>query len=118
MKKSFNKKVIMSALAITVGAAASASAVDNAIKDPLFSLKEINSQSILIAHGGEGKCGEGKCGEGKCGGKKQKAKKATTETKSAEAKKATTETKSAEVKKATTETKSAEGKYGADKKKN
>ena len=100
MKKNndLNKKAILSALAITVGAAASTSAAD-------FSLKEINSQSILIAHDGEGKCGEGKCGgkketttkaksaeakcgEDKCGSKKEKkAKKAaTTKTKSAEAK--------------------------------
>ncbi len=134
MKKSFNKKVIMSALAITVGAAASASAVDNAIKDPLFSLKEINSQSILIAHGGEGKCGEGKCGgkkeeattkaksaeakcgEGKCGGKKgHKAKKeAKTKAKSAEAK--CGEGKCGADKKGT-EAKCGEGKCGADKKK-
>src|SRR3989338_9735773 len=73
--KGLNRKAVISALAITVGAAASASAAD-------FSLKEINSQSVLIAHGGEGKCGEGKCGEGKCGDKKE----TTTKAKSAEAK--------------------------------
>ena len=137
MKKGFNKKAIISALAITVGAATSASAVDNAIKDPLFSLKEINNQSIFIAHDGEAKCGEGKCGgkkeeatattkaksaeakcgEGKCGGKKgHKAKKeAKAKAKSAEAK--CGEGKCGTDKKGT-EAKCGEGKCGADKKKN
>ena len=70
--KKFNKKAIFSALAITVGTAASVHAVEGALKDPLFSLKEIGSQQVLIAHDGEAKCGEGKCGEGKCGLKKLK----------------------------------------------
>ena len=76
-KTNLGKKAIMSALALSVGAAASASAVDKALGDPLFSLKEIGSQT-LIAHEegkcGEGKCGEGKCGEGKCGEGKASAK--------------------------------------------
>ena len=78
--KKMGKKAMLSALAITVGAAAQVSAVENAFKDPLFSLKELGTKSVLLAHA-EGKCGEGKCGEGKCGGKK-----ATTKAKSAESK--------------------------------
>ena len=111
-----NKKAILSALAITVGAAASTSAAD-------FSLKEINSHSILIAHDGEGKCGEGKCGEGKCGGKKE----AATKAKSAEAKcgegkcggkKEKKAKKAATTKAKNAEAKCGEGTCGADKKKN
>ena len=116
MKKMRNisKKAIMSALAISIGTAASATAVDSALKDPLFSLKEVGTQSVLLAQGegkcGEGKCGgskdkaksvEGKCGEGKCGVKKLKKvfkKGKTTKAKSAEAK-------------------CGEGKCGADKEK-
>ena len=113
-KKNINKKIMLTALALTIGSAAQASVVNNAVRDPLFSLKEVGSQSLLIAHAegkcGEGKCGEGKkeattkaksvegkCGEGKCGGKKgkQAAKKATT--------------------KATTKAKGAEGKCGEGK---
>lgn len=70
--KNIGKKALMSALALSVGAAASTHAVDKALKDPIFSLKEIGSQSVLIAQ--EGKCGEGKCGEGKCGESKMGAK--------------------------------------------
>ena len=76
--KNLRNKAIMSALALSVGAAASASAMDNSLKDPLFSLKELSTQNVLLAHGegkcGEGKCGEGKCGEGKCGEKKAAVK--------------------------------------------
>ena len=114
MKKSssLRKKVIMSALALSVGAASGASAVENALKDPLFSLKEINATTIFLAYDGEAKCGEGKCGgtkttttkakttEGKCGVKKLKKifKKDTT------------------TKAKTTEGKCGEGKCGAAKK--
>ncbi len=82
--KNIGKKALMSALAISVGAVASANAVDNALKDPLFGLKEVSSHSILIAH--EGKCGEGKCGEGKCGEGKCGEKKAVDKAKASEGK--------------------------------
>ncbi len=96
--KNIGKKALMSALAFSVGAAASANAVDNTLKDPLFGLKEVSSHSILIAHdgkGGEGKCGEAKAtdkaksAEGKCGVKKLKKvfkKEKAADTKSAEGK--------------------------------
>lgn len=83
MKKSknFSKKAIVAALAVSVGAAAQASTIDNVLNDPLFSLKELNNNAILVAHEegkcGEGKCGadkkagEAKCGEGKCGADKK-----------------------------------------------
>ena len=77
--KDFSKKALLSALAFTVSSAAQASPIDNAAKNPLFSLNELGTQQTLIAHGGEGKCGEGKaktteskCGEGKCGEGKKK----------------------------------------------
>ena len=70
--KNIGKKALISALALSVGAAATTHAVNAALKDSLFSLKEIGSQAVLIAH--EGKCGEGKCGEGKCGESKTKVK--------------------------------------------
>ena len=55
--KNLSKKAVMSALALSVGAAASSYAVDNA--SPLFSLKEIGSQSNFIAQAGgtQGNCG-------------------------------------------------------------
>lgn len=124
--KKLGKNAIMSALALSVGAAASTSAVDNAIKDPLFSLKEVNTQTILIAHGGEGSCGEGKCGsnkattkaksseskcgEGKCGGKKKEAKKTKKQKKEAATKAKSAESKCGEG------TCGSEGKCGAGKK--
>jgi len=79
--KNIKKRALLSALALSVGAAASTHAIESAIKDPLFSLKEVGNGTVLVAHGEEGKCGEGKCGEGKCG-----EGKATTKAKSAEAK--------------------------------
>ena len=127
--KSISKKAIISALAISIGTAASATAVDRALKDPLFSLKEVGTQSVLLAHGegkcGEGKCGEGKCGEGKCGDSKDKAK--SVEGKCGEGKcgvkklkkifkkDKTKKAKSAEAK--CGEGKCGEGKCGADKEK-
>ena len=126
MKKMRNasKKAIMSALAISIGTAASATTVDSALKDPLFSLKKVGTQSVLLAQGegkcGEGKCGEGKCGEGKCGGSKDKAK--SVEGKCGEGKcgvkKLKKVFKKGKTKKAkSAEAKCGEGKCGADKEK-
>ena len=78
MKKSFNKKAVMSVLAITLGATSSASAFD-------FSLKEITNQPMLIAHdrGGKGIDKEGtktkvKSTKSKSDSKKESAKNETT----------------------------------------
>ena len=119
MKKSssLRRKAIMSALALSVGAASGASAVENALKDPLFSLKEINATTIFLAHDGEAKCGEGKCGEGKCGGTKTTTTKAkTTEGKCGVKKLKKIFKKDTTTKAKTTEGKCGEGKCGAAKK--
>lgn len=118
--KSIKNRAILSALALSVGAAASTHAIESAIKDPLFSLKEVSNSAILIAHGTEGKCGEGKCGEDK--GAETKAKSA--EAKCGEGKygvkkikkifKKKGKTKSVEAK--CGEGKCGEGKCGSDKK--
>lgn len=107
--KNLTKKVMVTALALTIGSAAQASVVNSALKSPLFSLKEIGSQSILIAHGKDGNCGEGKCGGD--------GKEAAVKEKSAEAKCAGKKDKKAKKakKKAELKEKSAEGKCGADK---
>ncbi len=103
-KTSFSKNAVISALVLSIGAASGASALDNIVKDPSFSLREINSNTVLLAH--EGKCGEShcgeskttnlkaksaeaKCGEGKCGVKKLKKmfkKNKNTKAKTTEAK--------------------------------
>ena len=57
-KRNLSKTAILSALAISVGTAAQASEVNAALKDPLFSLKEVNTQSILIAQEPTAKTGE------------------------------------------------------------
>ncbi len=105
MKKSFNKKTVMSILAITIGATSSASAAD-------FGLKEINNQPMLIAHDGEskesGKEGtktKAKSTKGKSDSKKESAKKAKNE--------ATTKAKGPEANCA--EGKCGEGKCGGKK---
>ena len=114
MKKSssLRKKAIMSVLALSVGAASGASAIEGALKDPLFSLNEINAGTVLLAHDGEAKCGEGKCGD---------AKTTTVKEKSVEAKcgikklrKIFKKNKNAKSK--TTEAKCGEGKCGSEKK--
>ncbi|MBI3590998.1 MAG: hypothetical protein HY094_06435 [Candidatus Melainabacteria bacterium] len=121
--KKLNKKAIISALAISLGAVASAQAVENALKDPLFSLKEIGSQSVLLAQ--ESKGGEAKCGEGKCGADK-KGTEATTKAKSQESKCGEGKCGVKKIKKVfkkgspttakSAEAKCGEGKCGADKK--
>lgn len=84
--KNIKKRALLSALALSIGAAASTHAIESAIKDPLFSLKEIGNGTVLIAHGAEGKCGEGKCGEGKCGEGKSETKAKSVESKCGEGK--------------------------------
>ena len=106
--RNLGKKAVMSALALSVGAVASAHAVDKVLKDPLFGLKELGSQTVLIAH--EGKCGEGKCGEGKCG-----EVKATDKSKSDEGKCGVKKLKKVFKKDKATKSKSAEGKCGEGK---
>ena len=114
--KNFKKKALLSVLVIAFGATTSAKAIENVVKDPLFSLKELNGSTTVIAHGGEGKCGEGKCGEGKCGGSKIKSR----EAKCGEGKCGVKKLKKVFKKKTakTTEAKCGEGKCGADKKQN
>ena len=113
MKKtnSISKKAIITVLALTLGSSAQASVVNTPLKDPLFSLKEINSQSILIAHGKDGNCGEGKCGGD------DKAKETTTKEKSNEGKCGSTKDKIAKKakKEAKLKEKSAVGKCGSSK---
>ena len=114
--KKINKKALVAALAFSVGAAAQASTIDNALSNPLFSLTELNGNAILIAHDAEAKCGEGKCGADK----KAKVKAKSVESKCGADKKAKVKAKSAESKcgadKKAAEAKCGEGKCGADKK--
>lgn len=92
MKKKVNKKAILTAIAITVGASTASSASSNI--DSLFGLNELNSSTLiacknskcgscsgLLKEAGinkkmrkrgssqikESKCGSGKCGSSKCG---------------------------------------------------
>ena len=97
--KYFGKKALISALAISVGAASSTSALDKTLKEPLFSLKEVGSSSALIAHS------DGGCGEGTCGGTKSETKAKTKDANCGEgkgegkkAKKASKKVKKAKVK--------------------
>lgn len=73
MKKSkkASKKALMTALALTVTTGLGAKAVDDSLKNPLLSLKELGS-GILVAEGADGACGEGSCGS-----KKEEKKEAT-----------------------------------------
>ena len=129
--KNIKKRALLSALALSIGAAASAHAIESAIKDPLFSLKEIGNGTVLIAHGAEGKCGEGKCGEGKsetkaksveakCGEGKCGVKKIKKFFKKKKSKAKSVEAKCGEGKcggNKAPEAKCGEGKCGSDKKK-
>ncbi|GEM_PF-3353243 len=110
MKKasSLRKRAIMSALVFSVGAASGASAIEGALKDPLFSLNEINAGTVLLAHDGEAKCGEGKCGG-------SKTTTTTTKTKSTEAKCGVKKLKKVFKKTTTTKAKSTEAKCGEGK---
>ena len=92
-KRNITKKALMSALALSIGAGSSGAIPVNASGDNLFGLKEISSQSILIAEATKAKganCDEGKCGVSKIKKMlkkvKNKIQKKTTEAKCGEGK--------------------------------
>ncbi|MBI3308055.1 MAG: hypothetical protein HYZ79_01620 [Candidatus Melainabacteria bacterium] len=98
MRKGKSKKVLMTALALAVGASAPMAA--KASQDGLFNINEVSAQPILIA-GKEGSCGgkDGSCGshmkgkEGTCGVKKMMKKMFGKKDKKAKANKKETTTK-------------------------
>lgn len=110
------KKVLLTAIAFTLGATTPIQASTQGEK--LFGLKEIGKENILIAHG-EGNCGEGKCAGGKCGGEMKGKEGQCGPDKSAKkaAKKVKKIKKGKKTKEKSTEANCGEGKCGGAKEK-